>query len=665
MTAAMAHRGPDGCRVWQSGAVGLGHCAMHTTPEAHYERQPETDATGRLAITADARIDNRDALRRRLRPAAPGGVVTDAALILAAYEKWGVDCCRHLIGDFAFAIWDASRQQLVCARDPLGIRPFYYYGDPNVFAFGTEIKALLSLDAVPSRINEVRIAEYLAKTGTNPEITFYRDVLRLPPAHVLVVHRDGRTQMHRFWSLNPEHECRLPTDEAYEERFLDVFTEAVRCRLRSDAPVGVSLSGGLDSSSVACVARDLLGDTGALPLDTFSAVFPGLPDQARRQADESRYLDALEAQGGFRMHRLPLDDVSPLEDIDRALWHLDQPPFVCNVYLVNALFRAARARGVKVMLDGAEGDIAVSYGLGRLGELLLAGQWNPLAREVRALAARYGAPASSVFQARLAPFLNARAAQHPWRFATRDVHRAAALSGRPRWRLLWQHLAKPLLPPSALNAFYRLRGRKQGETPFHPIVSRDLAERTRLRERLEDERAAFRTPSYSERRRHWASLHLDAGAIAAIQEESSHLAAMCGGERRHPFYDVRLLAYCLSLPADQKLRDGWTRSILRRALKDLLPPEIRQRNDKGDLSPNFNRNLLRDEQARIRQLWADERVRLSSYIDMEVLCQAHAQRDAPTLWTAIVLTRWLHLQERRAGSKAALRSRPTAVQHVS
>src|SRR4028118_115937 len=161
MVAALAHRGPDGAGVWSEGAVGLGHCMLWTTPESLHEKLPLVDKSRDLTITADARIDNREELMEQLGITAEAhGEVSDSQLVLAAYGKWGEDCPQHLLGDFAFVIWDGAKQQLFCARDHFGVKPFYYhYAADKRFAFATEIKALLGLPEVPRQLNEVRVAE--------------------------------------------------------------------------------------------------------------------------------------------------------------------------------------------------------------------------------------------------------------------------------------------------------------------------------------------------------------------------------------------------------------------------------------------------------------------------------------------------------------------------
>ena len=641
MIATLAHRGPDGCDMWHAGPVGLGHCALHTTPEAAEAEQPLADHSGRFVLTADARIDNRAELVSALDWAdRPMASISDAELILGAYKKWGQECPEHLLGTFAFALWDDCDQHLFCARDRLGVRPFYYHRSADgTFAFGTEIKALLFLDVVPNEINEVRIADFLAKTSTDTETTFYRDILRLPPAHILRIDRRGSMQLRRYWTLDPQRETHLPNDEAYEQRFLELFTDAVRDRLRTNAPVGIMLSGGLDSSSVACVARDLLAQEGQLPLNTFSGVFPDLPPEEREIADESEYLDALEAQGGFKMHRIALDKVSPLQNIESVIWHLDRPPFICNVYLRDTLFRRARNEGIRVFLDGTEGDVTVSYGVAYLAELLLDRKWKKLETEMSALATRHGSTVSRLFNARLAPFMNMQAQQNPWGFLTQDLGRMSQLSGQSRARLLWHHALRPRMSQPVLKFIDRLRGRDRADKPRFPIISRDLLERTRFPERLADQRPDFNPQSFSARYKHWSSLHHDAGSIAVILEEVSHLAAMRGGEHAHPFYDVRLIEYCLSLPPEQKLQQGWTRSILRRAMEDILPTKIQQRTSKADLSPNFTRNLIQD--LPVNDLLEHPTDILKPYIDVSVLQNMDCRKNAPTYWGAVALLVWL------------------------
>src|SRR3989441_8528576 len=257
-------------------------------------------------LTADARIDNRAELLAAL---GRGVEATDAELILGAYQRWGERAPEHLLGDFAFAIWDGRREVLFCARDHFGVKPFYYHHAPGrLFAFGSEIKALLALAEVPRRLNETRVADYLVPLLEDKEITFYEEIVRLPPAHRMTVSRDGM-RIEQSWALDPTREIRLKSDAEYAAAFREIFTEAVRCRLRSAFPVGSMLSGGLDSSSIVCVARKLLAEDGGGKLHTFSAIFPDVPE-----CDEREYIEAVLGGHGVKPHYVRGDRLSPLAD---------------------------------------------------------------------------------------------------------------------------------------------------------------------------------------------------------------------------------------------------------------------------------------------------------------------------------------------------------------
>ena len=297
MVDILAHRGPDGADIWVDGCVGLGHRMLWTTPESLIEKLPLVNERGDLVITADARIDNRDELIAALQTNnRPADKITDSDLILAAYEKWGEDCPQHLLGDFAFAIWDERKQILFCARDHFGVKPFYYYYSNQTFIFASETKALLSIDEVPHQVNEVRIGDYLTSMLEDKSITSYQGVLRLPPAHSITLTQQGNLQLRCYWTLELSEELRLNSDEEYAEAFRKVFTEAVRCRLRTAFPIGSHLSGGLDSSSICCIARKLLEESNS-QLHTFSNIFDDVPG-----SDERSFIEAVLEQGDFIPH---------------------------------------------------------------------------------------------------------------------------------------------------------------------------------------------------------------------------------------------------------------------------------------------------------------------------------------------------------------------------
>ena len=614
-------------RLWQQEGVALGTVPFDPGRGAASVRGIARD--DRYVLVADARIDNREEVARALPGSEPEGGEEDARLLRAAYARWGSACVDRLVGVFAFVVWDVQERVLFCARDPVGVRPLYYTFQPHrLFACASSLGALLALQDVPRQINEVRVADYLARRGEDTAATFYEGVLRLPPGHTLTLGTGRDPVVRRYWEFGGRDALHRASDAEFEEGFRAVFSEAVRCRL-PQGPVGVLLSGGLDSSSVAGVAAGLYPGT----VHSFSATFPDLPEAELRISDERAYVAAVAKAAGLASQLVPVSGHSPADELGRYLDHLHQPPFVSNLYLLHHLQMAARAAGVGVLLDGCEGDDAVSHGLERFWELGYLGEWTTFRTEGDALAAHTGGTSADVFAWLGRRGAMARARSRPVRFLV-EAPALAALSGESVADVIVAHLLKPLLRPLV----HRWRGHSH---TVPALLSPDLVRRTDYEDRLEAYADLGRSTIMSAQELHRLVLTAGAGAIATGLEESSHLASMDGVERRHPFYDVRVLNYCLSLPVEQKLRDGWTRSILRRSLRDVLPESVRTRVDKADLSPHFYRSLLHVERERLGRLLRDDWERLEPFVDREVLRTAYDRHDGATLWSVLVLAEWL------------------------
>ena len=686
MAETIAHRGRDGMDLWNDGPVGFGHVMLCTTPESLRETLPSVSPDGDLAITADARIDNRDELLASVgRSARPGGEMPDSELIMAAYQKWGERCVEHLLGDFAFAIWDKRRQTLFCARDHFGVKPFVYYSCGSVFAFASEIKALLCLPYAPRQLDEVRVGDYLTSTFDDTGRTFYQDIRRLPPAHSMTVSRAG-VRLSEYWSLDPSREVRLGGDHEYAEAFREVFTEAVRCRLRSAFPLGSLLSGGLDSSAVTCVARDLLSQKGELCLATFSAVFDEVTQCDERpfidavlaqdsvrpqfvhgdrlspladidrvhwhqdeplgafnlflnwalygaakeqgvrvlldgfdevtQCDERPFIDAVLAQDSVRPQFVHGDRLSPLADIDRVHWHQDEPLGAFNLFLNWALYGAAKEQGVRVLLDGFDGDTTVSHGIGYLSELASAGRWLTLATEVRGVAKNFS--------------------YSPW---------------KPLGMYAWHYGLKPLVPQPLRRGGSLLRRRLRrhhgsvDRRRWSAYLNPEFVRRVGLVERRNGLR---RSAAHTERQAHYRTL--TQGVMPHILEVLDRAAAAFCIEPRYPFWDRRLVEFCLALPGEQKIRRGWTRMVMRRGLAGILPADVQWRPGKSNLGHNFDHGLLAFERNRLEDVIVNDPTSIEEYVDVAALREAHRrfvsrrvtnQDDVLAIWKAVTLSLWL------------------------
>jgi len=619
MAASLAHRGPDAGGVWVEAAVGLANRLLWTTPESLHEQLPLVSQHGNLVLTADARLDNRAELLAQLDLAGrPAAQITDSDLILAAYERWGEQCPINLIGDFAFAIWDKQRQTLFCARDHFGVRPFYYYHSGHIFAFASEIKALTALPQVSRWLNEQRVAEYLTGSFDDTAVTFYQDILRLPPAHTITVSPVG-VKTATYWALDPQRELRLNSDEEYAEAYRELFTEAVRCRLRSAYPnVGALLSGGLDSSSITCTARDLLAGAPATRLHTFSSLFTGVA-----RSDERPFMDAVITQGGVEPHFIRGDQLSPLNDLERVMWHQDEAFYAYNLFIVWELCRQAQGNGVRVLLDGMLGDTTIPHGQPYITELAYTGQWLTMTRELKHLSDRYNY--------KLGPAV---------------------------WGNIWQNGLKPRVPHPVRRLRPKFLTRSQPGAHPAPILRSDFVRGLNLERPAQ---AAGQVNAFKQvpvaRWSHYQEL--SEGILPFALEIANKTAAAFSLELRYPFSDKRLIEFCLALPPQQKLQHGWPRSIVRRALTN-LPDEVRWRPRKGDLSYNFKQGLLTHEKQRLDDIILRNSHVLEPYVNLKTLRglyqhlldsgQQANNQSMSQLWLAFTLALWLRYAQPAARS---------------
>jgi asparagine synthase (glutamine-hydrolysing) len=344
MTDYMAFRGPDAQEICFDGNIGLGHTMLRTTCEAENEKQPVT-LDGKVWLTADARIDGREELIKKLQAKlTTKESPNDAELILYAYEAWGEDCLKHLIGDFAFAIWDSRSKSLFCARDHFGVKPFFFTRISNAFIFSNTLNALRLDPRVSDELNEIAIGDYLL-FGVNQDLstTTFSDIQRLAPAHSLTVSKKT-IKTHRYWTPAFTSELRFPDRRSYVECFSELLSTAIRDRLRADR-VAVSMSGGLDSTSVAAIARR------DAAVHAFAVVYDSLiPDQERY------YSTAAAAHIGIPVTHLDADQYTLFEE--RVSGDMDQPePFLLSPLTgqFNDLLRLC-AGFSRVGLSGWDGD---------------------------------------------------------------------------------------------------------------------------------------------------------------------------------------------------------------------------------------------------------------------------------------------------------------------
>lgn len=534
-----------------------------------------------LFIAGDLRLDNSIELRGML--SVDDQAISDHDLVLRSYRFWGVDCVNHLIGDFSFVIYDSENQEVFCARDHFGVKPFYYCLDKDNFVFGSEPGALFASGFLKKTINSSRNLDFLLRRFFDKELTYYQGVLRLPPAHCLVVSRKG-VRKYRYWKLNAQHVNHDLTDEEAANEFRSLFAQAVASRMDRDVEVGAFLSGGLDSSSVASLARIIESNRSKRAFPVFSVVFPNVP-----ASDETVWINSVldedkDQLNNFEPFSIRGDLSGPIEVIDDVARILGEPCVTPNLYQTLGLIELAREAGVEVLLTGHDGDSVVSHGFGHLTELALQQDWNAVElylnslsgtlsgyqQERSALLRYYVQPAVGVHFSRLRIFRSIK--------STLKLNQCY---GVPFRRIFADEICPNWLRVT-ISAL-----RRQRRTPAK--TASNFVRRFAVWRR----RVAGTTPRFCDAvTSHIAGLETD--LMAQTFEMFDKINAVTGVECRHPFFDKRLVEFCVSLPPKQKIGEGRTRHVLRNAMKGILSEEVRLRRDKSNLGHNLARCLLRD-----------------------------------------------------------------------
>lgn len=405
MAEAMAHRGPDGAGLWEGnqGRLVLGHRRLAIIDPSPASAQPFVAQS--VALTYNGEIYNYREIRQELQTR--GHVFAtegDSEVIVAAWRQWGEACVEFFNGMFAFALWDQAKNQLFCARDRFGEKPFLYVAGSGFFAFASEYRALLSLEGVSSDIDQGRLARFLVTPADGLErgdSTLFDAIGQVPPAHFLLI--DGHTLERRqnaYWHGKPMRLNRRLTPQAAAETFRDLLADSVRLRLRSDVPVGSCLSGGLDSSAIVCLARREMGE--AVPYHTFSGRFPGT------SADEGPYMESVAAATHPIRHDIAPKPDTLLDELGRFAECNELPVDSASQYAQYCVFRLARQNGVKVLLDGQGADeILGGYEQYFIAYLRGGGADSPL------LHSRYGDALTQIrpWHSRLPPRLRRRLAR--------------------------------------------------------------------------------------------------------------------------------------------------------------------------------------------------------------------------------------------------------------
>jgi len=592
MAQSLVHRGPDASGSWTTDVVSLGHRRLSIIDLSDAGRQPMQDDTGRFTLVYNGELYNYQELRRELT--ARGcrfRSQTDSEVLLYAYREWGIGALARCNGMWAFAIWDATKRELFAARDRAGKKPFYYTRDANrTLWFASEVKAFAAI-GMRFGLEPQAAFDFLSQGtyGHLHEKGFFSDIAQLPAGHCMTVRPGDEPSVRRYWELPiVRRQDRLPYDDAFRRRFRELLEDSVRIRLRADVPVGATLSGGLDSSTiVGIVDRHTSGE----PIHIFTSLYPN------SRYDETPYFEA--AVGLLKrpiIHRITPATSDLRHDILRVLDHQEEPFGDTSILAHFHLMRAAREAGVPVILSGQGGDELLfgypSMVHAYLGDLLGRGHALRAWREAQLWMAGANVGARGVL--------------------TAAVAHAIPLGMRDTLRRRYVHGISAIVSPTL---------RRQ--------VSLSRFEIDNRRDSLGD----------------YAAQVFTRFAIPHLVHYDDRNAMAFSIEGRMPFLDHRLVDLLFTANYEALVKHGTTKRVLREAFADVLPNVIRQRRDKvGFHTPLAS--WLRSELSWIRETINDDRIRSLGVSDASQV-RAHVSalqggddRSALSVWRTFVLHLW-------------------------
>ena len=601
MRDVIAHRGPDDAGLFVDDRAALGHRRLSIVDLAA-GHQPLANETSQAWIVFNGEIYNHTEVRSTLERAGHRyRTRCDTETIVHAYEEWGDACVERFRGMFAFAIWDAPKRRLLLARDRLGVKPLYWTRVGDRVLFASEIKSILASGLVRAEADETALPELLGTRYLSGSGTLFKGIHRLLPGHTLVF-EDGRITTRQYWDVpagrsSPEIE-RLSDREAVE-RFRELLEESVRIRLMADVPLGMFLSGGLDSSAIAALMARMIDR----PLQTFSVAFE------QRAFSELDYARQVSTAIGADAHEVVIGAGDFFGALPRLIWQEDEPiahPSSVPLYFVSDL----ASRHVKVVLTG-EGSDELLAGYGKYPRTLL--NW------------RAGAAYSAVPEA-----LRGWIAQSL----------VPALPGRLGRYAKRSFLSMPRTPEAMFFDNFAAIGLARQTALLSPSVGAHATNQAYAASRAYFDRPNGRSTTLD--RLLYTDLKTYLVELLMKQDQMSMAASI---ESRVPFLDHHLVEFAAALPARLKLRGFKTKWILREAVRGILPPEILNRPKMGFPVP-FGHWMREGWQAAARDVLLDRRTRERGIIEpaaVERLLTAHAagqQDGADAIWSLLNLELW-------------------------
>lgn len=536
MTQSLQHRGPDGEQIWINinSSAGLGHRRLSIIDLSEQASQPmHYGSAGNYTIVHNGEIYNYLELRKELEQHGfTFRTQSDTEVILAAYAHWDDDCVEHFDGMFSFAIWDEEEKELFAARDRFGEKPFFYHLANGEFLFSSEMKALWAA-GVQRSANLKMLFNFITigyvDNPERPEETFYENIFKLPPASKLYYTQEsGELTIEKYWDIDTDVENISITDAQAIEQFNYLFTNSVKKRLRSDVAVGSSLSGGLDSSSIVATISQF--NTQAGPLNSFTAIFPGF------EKDEQAFASQVANRFQLQPHQLEITADDLILNWDSFMHHQEEPVSSASAFIQYKVFELAKKQNIKVLLDGQGADeILAGY------PKYYKWYWQELFQERRLI-------------------------------RSKEIPAARRIGITEEFGL--KNIMASLLPDLAsviLERQYLFNALN------HAHLHKDFIQ-------LQSREAYYTTPELGTLN---GVLYFNT-CIYGLQEllrYADRNSMAHGREIRLPFLSHELVTFVFSLPPNFKIRDGWTKWLLRKSMAKGLPAELTWRRDKVGFEP--------------------------------------------------------------------------------
>jgi asparagine synthase (glutamine-hydrolysing) len=589
MLDSIRHRGPDDEGIFSDDSVALGARRLAIVDIEH-GNQPIHNEQETVWAVFNGEIYNFPSIREELiRLGHKFDTRTDTETVVHAYEEWDVSCLQKFRGMFAFAVWDKTKKRLFLARDRIGIKPLYYYSHPNKFLFASEIKALILDPEIRRKPNNQVIYNFLV-TGFQSYTgdTFFTDIKELPPAHYMIVDQD-QLSLKRYWNLAVSKPDEPRTDEYYASKFRELLLDAIKIRLPENLAIGSFLSGGLDSTSIVCLANSILkvGSPSTNVHQEPQKLFSAFYDEA--VADERPFIEEVSRSVATKIDYVFPSTTMRLDDVKTFVYHMDEPVTVLNYYTYWCLARITKEK-VRVTFSG-QGPDEVLAGHTDHFETYLRELWTR--KRIRRLLTELIA---GINRLGLIPVLR---------------HAVATITA----------------------------GRMQAEELLNPTF---LA--SHRKDRIRRERSSLDAALLIDVTRDRLPMHLRVG---------DRVSSAFATETRLPYLDHRIVEFSFSLPETQKIKNGWSKYVLRNSVKGFIPESVRMRKKFGTPIPMDR--WMKDLHQEIRQVFSSDRFREREYfnhakvLDMyDRYCNGKLRRPerqfyGEALWRILNLELWFEV----------------------